>query len=295
MGRIANKRTGKLNRPYREAGHFNTTRRGRKPNPFRTTRRRKRKSYKKSYTTTNSTQMSELNLKDMKGCLFAFLALILIIAMIAIIGISNKKDNVETNKIITLEELSCLSHPMVGDKKDIIRDYYKGFDNVSIQHMAEDNIDTNVITWSYASVYGDDCYNDMMINFNNLSTEEQEQLTLNRVIDIVMSFVPAEEIIEYYTLDKSIYVEREDCIEYELYYKEIDEKVNERPHKFFAEHGFSIRIKQYNNNQFEAGIGTAWYDYVYDTNPTVGKPTSKEELATHKEWQFSLEEYIGIK
>ena len=253
MGRIANKKTGKLNKAYRDQTVFYSPSRGRKRNPWKSTRR-KRKNISKPNKYIPTSTPTELSPKERKGCLLVFLYVVILIAVI--VFVCNLRPEKETNidKIVTLEQLQSATHPKVADNKENIKDYYKDFVGVGFEHSSDfKSKKTNPLTWHYTSTYGDNTYNDIVIDFSLLSEEEQKQLTFDRVLDIAISFVPVEEIIEYYTFDKAIYVERENHISHE----------------------------------------TNWYDFVYDTNPIVGKPTTEEELMAHQEWLFSLEDYIN--
>lgn len=295
MGRISNKKTGKLNKAYRDPTVFYSSSRGRKPNPWKLFRKKK-KSHSKSSTSTISTSTKELSPEEIKigriGCLGIILIFIVIIFSIT----SCSKNTPKIEKIINLEQLYSESHPLVADTKDSINQYYRGYEGVSFEHLSDFKSEkVSVLTWHYTSISGDNTYNDIVIDFSKLSEEEQNQLTFEKVLDIAISFVPVDEILEYYDFDKAIYVEREDHISYELYYREIDEKMAVRPSKYSMNHGFSVMIKKYYDGHFKVFIESNWYDLVYDTNPTIGKPVSKEELASHQEWGFSLQEYMNNK
>ena len=302
MGRIANKKTGELNKAYREHSVFYSPSRGRKRNPWRSTRRRRTlysKPRNRMATTTSSIEP--------KGCLVSCLVVLLLIVAIVLACVScskigKKEDSTITKedstitveKIITLEELQSAAHPKVADHKDSIKEYYEGFKGVDFDHAAHIKSEkTSVLTWYYTSGGYDYTYNDIVIDFSKLSADEQRHLTFEKVLEIAISFVPVEDILEFYSFDRAIYVERENHIAHELYYKDIDEKTATRPNKFSGDHGFSLVIKEYNDGHFEVFIETNWYDFVYDTNPTVGKPTTEEELMAHQEWLFSLEGYMN--
>lgn len=296
MGRIANKKTGKLNKAYRDPSVFYSTSRGRKRNPWKSSsKKRSPRSCSPNWNTVNTT--NEVSPKQTKGCLVGLLVFILIIGVVVFAGRSGSKVDEKSDELITLEQLQSQSHPKVADNEEDIKKYYKDIAGVRFEHASDFKSDKTVaLTWHYTSVYGDDTLNDIVIDFSKLSVDEQSQLTFEKVLDTAISFVPIEEILEYYAFDRAIYVEREDHIAHELYYKEIDEKVTNRPSKYYQDHGFSIVIKEYKAGYFKVFIETSWYDYEYDIDSFPRSiNVTQEELDAHQEWQFSLEKYMSSR
>lgn len=291
MGRIANKKTGKLNKAYRDPSMYHNVRSGRKTSLLKTTTKKKNNSAK-SYV-TNNVEIQNVSPKEMKfGCLTIIILLALIVAFISLLINADKKREASMVSI-SLEELQSSNHPKAADEKDSIKAYYNGVKGVEFDHLSDFEYEyEGALVWYYSSQYEDNSLNDILIDFSKLSEKDQEQLTFEKVLDVAMSFVPVAEILEYYTFDKAIYVEREDHIAHELYYKENEEKVANMPTKYYQNHGFSVVIKEYNDGKFTAAIETSWYDYEYDRDSVFNSHITQEELDAHQKWDFSLENYI---
>lgn len=252
-------------------------------------------SYSHSHVGNTTATKNKTSSKQTKGRLIGVLGVIFLIVIINLVVNSDSETNKEPEKAITVEQLLSSSHPKAADDEKNIKEYYKGFDGVSFEHASDFKSEKDsVLTWHYTSMYEDDSLNDIVIDFSKLPVNEQTKLTFEKVLDIAISFVPVEEILEYYAFDRAIYVEREDHIAHELYYKAIDEKVPNRPSKYDRDHGFSIVIKEFRNGHFKVYIETSWYNNEYDINSFPQKlNVTQEELDAHQEWQFSLEKYMN--
>ena len=183
MGRIANKKSGKLSKEYRDQTVFYSLSRGRKGNPWRSTHRR-RISYSKPRNRMATTASVDVSSIELKGCLVTFLVMLFLIVAIVLVFVScskigNKEDSINTtDKIITLEHLLSADHPKVADYEDSIKEYYEGFNGVAFEHSSDiKSKKTNVLTWHYTSATYDDTYNDIVIDFSKLSVDEQSRLT----------------------------------------------------------------------------------------------------------------------
>lgn len=291
MARIADKH-GLTNR-YREGGSKRLVKRGRPRTTILGTTRRKSTS-RRSYATAPAQNIPVKKVGS--GYLAAVIAVIAIIILVIVVASNVNKKPAEEKQLISLETLCATDHPMLFDEHTTIKEYYKSFANFCVNSPGNNGKTDDAVLVAHKS-HNNDNIRKLTFNFSALSNEEKRELTLNKVLNISLNYVPIDLILEYFIFDKAIQASRDGYTSYELYYRENEEAKNNMTGEVYGklrdQHGFSVVVKEYDNGNYIVELDSLWYDFAYDTNPIVGQPVSEEELATHQEWAFSLKEYEG--
>lgn len=283
MSKIADKHG--LTNKYRPVGSKRVVKRGR-PRKYLLGYRKPRSS-RTSNTYGNATAMPEVS----TGSVVFMVSLIVLLAVIVVSSTQNNS----TAESIGYIELVQEGHPILYDDYDLVKDYYKEYENVSVgSFQVHPEVDKPVVTaltyLNYDTIYL------ITLNLNNID----RVFSLKEAINIALDYIPAEIILECFDFEKSIYKCNTDGTkQYECYYTQKETGVEE-PGYYIKDdlwiklqYGFSLVIKETINGSYIIEIGDDWYDNVYDPKPIGGGAgPSEEEMASHINWDFSLEKYI---
>lgn len=294
MARIADKH-GLTNR-YREAGSKRLVKRGR-PRKYlfgspKTTH--KTSSKKSTFSGISNISDYEMTPKDTRiGCL-TIIGIIVVIVLL-IVGIS--RCSTSNKKYVDYDVLTQAEHPILYDGYDAVRDFYRGYENVSVgSYQSHKDVEKPVITalsyLEYDRIYL------ITLNLNHLD----RTFTLDEAIDIAVEYIPVDMIVKHFEFEKAIYKTKADGnLQYECYYIQREKGV-EKPGFYFdgtnwvkLKNGFSIIIEETHEGGYIVSIGDDWYDYKYNAWTIGWNETMEKEKATHLDWNFTLEDWLVSK
>jgi hypothetical protein len=288
MARIADKHG--LTNKYRPPGFKRMVKRGRPRTYFLGSSKSRRRS---TQTVSRATvaQNQVLTEKDLKRGRFATIVLVFIVIVLIVCASFSSNRN---KKYVDYNFLVQPDHPMLYDEYDAVKDFYVGYENVSVgSYQVHEKVENPVITalsfLDYDRIYV------LTLNLNNLG----RKITMEEAIDIALDYVPVDMILEGFEFEKAIYKTKEDGKkQYECYYTQRKDGV-EKPGYYYdgttwikLRNGFSLVIEETIDASYIIKMDTSWYDYVY--NPITGRTQRmEEEIAAHQDWDFSIEEYLA--
>ena len=276
MSRIADKHG--LTNQYRESGSKRLVKRGRP------------RKYLLGYRKSKSKKNQNVN----HTLVMVVLAIMFVILFIIVVNsiIKTEKPN-KTENSISYTILKEPGHPVLYDEYDAVKEYYQEYDNVSVgSYQSHPEVENSVITalsyLDYDRIY--------LITIN--TDNEGNNFILNDAIAMAVDYIPVEMVLENFDFEKAIYKIKGDGMkQYECYYTQKKEGVDKPGYYYNGEewvelqNGLSIIIQE-KSGGFIIEIGDDWYALVYDPNPTIGLGPSQEELESHCDWDFRLEEYV---
>ena len=255
-----------------------------------------KRSGNQSGSNTKQTKVSynhsdaKLNSKETKlGCFTLILVIILIAAMI--IGISSCNEN--QKKYVTDENLLEEGHPVLYDDYKKVDEFYLHYQNVyvgSVQTYDLEDEETSVIALLSKLDY------DKIYNINIYLNKLEHDLSFEEAINVALSYVPVDMILENFDFEKSIYKVKDDGKkQYECYYTQKKNNV-EKPGFYHdgtnwiaLQNGFSLVIEEMPDDSYIIRIGDDWYEYRYNAWTIGWTETMEKEKATHRKWDFHLE------
>lgn len=181
MARIANKKTGKFTKRYRDPSvfHFSTRRYG---------SRRWGGVRKKTYS------FSATKLEGGHKLGISIFGLIIVVVAIGIAH-SNYNDKINDMGPVTLSVLQAEDHPMLYDLYDDVKEYYEHYHNIELRGSLDNSDEPNILY--FASTHAYNYIYTIEIYFENLSETERKYLDFNEVLQISSSYVP-KELGQYY-------------------------------------------------------------------------------------------------
>lgn len=141
---------------------------------------------------SSSVSGSALNLSSNR--MVKIMLALAIIASLIIGAVScSISENEKDKGPITLDMLQAADHPMLHDSHEDVSDYYYYYHNVLVQSASKYDDDDCILALytGYSDLSEIDFY------FGSLTNEEQEQLDLNKVLEIVIDYIP-KDIVQYY-------------------------------------------------------------------------------------------------
>lgn len=285
MARIADKHG--LTNKYRPIGSKRVVKRGRPRKHLFST------GYRKPSRKTTSTVTYPSNASTGKAGLVVAIVLIFFILIVA----SSVGNSEKSKEYIDFNTLQNPNHPVLFDSYESVKDYYRPYDNTSVgSYQSHPEVDSPVVT-ALSYLQYDFIY---LISLNLENLHEKLNLTLNDAIDLAISYVPLDIILEYYDFEQAIYKKLPDgALSYECYYVEKNDGTHQKGYysqngiNIPLQNGFSLVITETTDGNYTIDLGDDWYGYKYDTNPVGRIPTTEEELATHMSWDFRLEKYAN--
>ena len=289
MSRIADKHG--LTNKYRPMGSKRLVKRGRPRKYLFGYSKPKSKRRKKVYHTTNVPVAEATPQQIRSGCLIMVLIAILFIAFIVAIA----KGTDKSGTLIGYKELQQAGHPVLYDDYDAAKSYYREYANASVgSYQVHPEVDNPVVTalsyLDYDRIYL------MTINLNNVD----KNYTLSEALEIAVEYIPLEMVLENFDFEKAIYKTKADgTTQYECYYTQKEEGVEKAGYYYDGtewvklKSGLSVVLKETSAGGFIIELGDDWYAYVYDPKPLLGSGPSDEEMASHCDWDFRLEQYLN--
>ena len=285
---IGSKRHVKCGRPRKHLFGYS------KPKPrrsaFKTSSKQSQGYNVENYTTVNSETSKIISV----GC--TVIVGIIIVAIILIAIANSEKKPTKQLDVFTINQSG---HPQLFADYDSFKEYYSDYTNVSVgSYQVHPEVEAAVLTGlSYLD------YDTIYLITLNLSNLEKE-FTLAEAIDIALDYIPTDIVLECFEFEKAIFkTKSEGTQQYECYYIQKKSGVKTPGYYYFDDgswikmkSGFSIVIQETINNSYVIEVGDKWYDFVYDSKPAGGESgPSKEEMESHKEWDFSIEKYLESK
>ncbi len=288
MARIADKHG--LTNKYRADGIKRSVKRGR-PSKYLLKSSTRKTNLEQKNSAQNFNTSPEINAK------FGFLAIAIIaIILFLIIGTSACSSS-NDEKYIDYSFLTQEGHPRIYDEYNAVSNYYKDYKNASVgSYQSHPAVKEPVVTalsyLKYDRIY------QIILNLNNL----ENNFSFDETISIALDYVPVDMILENYNFQKAIYKTKSDGKkQYECYYSVKEDGV-EKPGYYYdgntwveLKSGFSLVIEETLDDSYIVKIGDNRYDHVYSALTIGWDETMEKEKATHKKWDFKIEDYTASK